>query len=129
MLPDFLVPETLTRENGSGPEVELGRASGQQLLLTLGITRIIEQESLDVDIWGSADRVTWSEKPLLRFPQKFYCGTYCMLLDLTKQAETKFLRVTFKAARWGRGDATPLFGFYVFAQEAAQAVVSHAAVA
>lgn len=129
MLPKFLVPETVARENGSGPEVELGRGSGKQLLLTLGITRIVEQESLDIEIWGSADRTNWGDKPMLRFPQKFYCGTYSMLLNLTNHPEVKYLRVEYKLNRWGRGDGTPLFGFYVFAQEAAQPAIIHAAVA
>jgi len=40
------------------------------LLLTLGITRIIEQESLDVSIWGSANNAEWGAKPLLSFSAK-----------------------------------------------------------
>ena len=51
------------------------------LLLTLGITRIIEQESLDLTIWGSANGDTWTQ--IAAFPQKFYCGTYSLLVDLT----------------------------------------------
>lgn len=129
MVPDFLLPETVTRQNGTGPEVELGQSSGKQLLLTLGITRIIEQESLDLEIWGSADRASWGDKPLVRFPQKFYCGTYTLLLNLANHPEVKFLRVNFKLNRWGRGEPTPLFGFYVFVQEAAGAATLQAAVA
>src|SRR4051794_27536144 len=93
MLPKFLLPETVTRQNGAGPEMELGRESGKQLLLTLGITRTVEQESLDVEIWGSSDKSDWGEKPLLRFPQKFYCGTYSMSLNLSARPEVKYLRV------------------------------------
>jgi hypothetical protein len=122
MLPNFLLPETVTRQNGTGPDLELGAMSGTKLLLTLGITRIIEQESLDVEVWGSADKTTWGEKPILRFPQKFYCGTYSLLLDLTKHPELNYLRITYKLNRWGRGDETPLFGFYVFAERANQAL-------
>ena len=132
MLPNFLMPETLARQNGTGPEVELGQLSGKQLLLTLGITRIIEQESLDIEIWGSGDGANWGDKPMLRFPQKFYCGTYSMLLNLTSHPTVNHLRVGFKVNRWGRGEPTPLFGFYVFAEEAAKGVHSatlHAAVA
>ena len=129
MLPEFLVPETVTHQNGTGPEVELGQSSGKQLLLTLGITRIIEQESLDIEIWGSTDRVAWGAKPLLKFPQKFYCGTYSLLLNLSNHPEVKYLRVSYKLNRWGRGEPTPLFGFYVFVQEAATAPTLQAAVA
>jgi hypothetical protein len=127
------MPETLARQNGKGPDVDLGQFSGKQLLLTLGVTRIIEQESLDVEIWGSEDGATWGDKPVLRFPQKFYCGTYSMVLSLASHPTLKYLRVVFKMNRWGRGDAMPLFGFYVFAEEAAKGVQSatslHAAVA
>ena len=118
MLPNFLLPETVVRENGNSPELELGNSKVKIIALTLGITRIVEQESLDVSVWGSADNTDWGTKPLLAFPQKFYCGTYNLLLDLTEQPNTQYLRVQWKVNRWGRGDAKPLFGFYVFAQEA-----------
>ena len=48
MFPEFLLPETTVREAGSGPEISLGTQQGETLVLTLGITRIVEQESLDV---------------------------------------------------------------------------------
>jgi hypothetical protein len=120
MLPAFLVSETVVREEGSGPILELGPCQGKPLLLTLGITRIIEQESLDVSVWGSPDKATWGDKPLLVFPQKFYCGTYQLPLDLTANPEVKYLRAQWKVSRWGRGDPTPLFEFYLFAQAEAR---------
>lgn len=129
MLPNFLLPETIVQKNGNGPELELGAARGKQLLVTLGITRIIEQESLELEIWGSADGTAWGDKPLLRFPQKFYCGTYSLLLDLTSRPDATHLRVSYKLNRWGRGDSTPLFGLYIYAEEAAQAVTYRSAVA
>lgn len=124
MLPGFLLPETTVREAGDGSELDLGDAQGRVILLTLGITRIIEQESLDVSIWGSADGKEWSTKPILGFPQKFYCGTYQILLDLTRHADVKFLRVKWSAQRWGKGETKPLFGFYIFAQEMKQQVLA-----
>lgn len=120
MLPNFLVTETTIREEGDGPEMELGEAAGKALLLTLGITRIIEQESLDLSVWGSPDGQDWGAKPLVSFPQKFYCGTYQLLLDLSGHPEIKYLRAHWKVNRWGRGAAKPLFGFYLFAQEVNQ---------
>jgi len=120
MLPSFLLPETTIREAGSGPEVDLGDSCGSPILLTLGITRIIEQESLDISIWGSEDKVEWGAKPVAAFPQKFYCGTYQILLNLRDQPAVKFLRVKYHAQRWGKGDPKPLFGAYVFAQGANQ---------
>ena len=116
MLPTFLLPETTVREAGTGSELDLDAFQGKPILLTLGITRIIEQESLDVSIWGSADGKEWSAKPLLSFPQKFYCGTYQMVLDLSQHADVKYLRAKWGAQRWGKGDPKPLFGFYLFAQ-------------
>jgi hypothetical protein len=117
MLPGFLLPETTIREAGNGSELDLGDAQGRVLLLTLGITRIIEQESLDIAVYGSSDGKEWGAKPLLSFPQKFYCGTYQILLDLTQHEAVKFVRIKWAAQRWGKGDSKPLFGFYVFAQE------------
>ena|SRR5947209_4142977 len=119
MLPDFLLPETVARQDGTGPAIDVGNAAGKPLLLTLGITRIIEQESLDIAVHVSADGQTWSEKPIITFPQKFYCGVYTLVVDLSGNSEAKYLRVQWKMNRWGRGEPTPLFGFYVFAQEAA----------
>ena len=124
MLPGFLLPETTVREAGDGSELDLGDAQGRVILLTLGITRIIEQESLDVSIWGSVDGKEWSAKPILGFPQKFYCGTYQILLDLTRHLDVKFLRVKWSAQRWGKGETKPLFGFYIFAQEMKQQVLA-----
>ena len=118
MLPSFLLTESVARQDGAGPEVGLGATAGKPLLLTLGITQSIEQESLDVAVYGSTDGQKWGEKPLIAFPQKFYCGTYSLLLDLSTQPEVKYLRVQWKMSRWGRGEPTPLFGFYLFAQEA-----------
>lgn len=117
MLPTFLVPEAVIREDGTGPEMTVGSSQGKLLLLTLGITRIIEQESLDISIWGSPDGTNWGAKPLASFPQKFYCGTYQILLDLSACEDVKYLRAKWKVNRWGHGEAKPLFGIYVFTQE------------
>ena len=116
MLPQFLLPETTVREAGSGPDIELGEHQGGYLVLTFGITRIIEQESIDLSIWGSADGIEWGAKPIASFPQKFYCGTYQIILDLTERPAVAKLRVKWAVGRWGKGDPKPLFGIYVFVQ-------------
>jgi len=92
MLPQFVLPETTVRAAGTGSEIHLGEEPNATLILTLGITRIIEQESLDLSVWGSADGSEWGAKPLASFPQKFYCGTYQILLDLSDHPGVKFLR-------------------------------------
>ena len=117
MLPEFLLPETTIREAGSGPAISLGDNLGATLFLTLGITRIVEQECLDLSIWGSADGTDWGSKPLIAFPQKFYCGTYQMVLDLSDQPEMKYLRAQWQLNRWGKGDCRPLFTLYLFVKE------------
>ena len=116
MLPNFLLPDQVVRQNGSGPATELGEQAGGVVAVTLGVNRIIEQESLDVTIWGSPDGQAWSDKPIAAFPQKFYCGTYSLVLDLTERPDVRFLRADWKMNRWGRGEPTPLFGLYVFAE-------------
>lgn len=116
MLPDFLLPETTVREAGTGPVMALGANQGSVLLLTLGITRIVEQESLDLSIWGSSDESDWGSQPLIAFPQKFYCGTYQLLLDLSQHPDVQFLRAKWQVNRWGRGEPVPLFDLYLFAK-------------
>jgi len=117
MLPEFILPETTVREAGEGPVIDLGSNQGGVLLLTLGITRIIEQESLDLSIWGSSDSAEWGAKPLATFPQKFYCGTYQVALDLSECPNVRYLRAKWLVNRWGKGDATPLFDMYLFVKE------------
>jgi hypothetical protein len=116
MLPQFLLPETTVREAGTGPSLDLGDQQGETLILTLGITRIIEQQSIDVSIWGSSDGSDWGTRPIISFPQKFYCGTYQILLDLSERPEVKQVRAKWQVSRWGKGDPTPLFGIYLFVQ-------------
>lgn len=116
LLPNFLVPESVQRADGESEAFALGPLKGKLIVLTLGITRIIEQESLDVSIWGSADGADWGERPLAAFPQKFYCGTYTIVVDLSKHPEVSYLKARWKMSRWGRGDPKPLFGFYLYAE-------------
>ena len=116
MLPEFLLPETTVREAGTGPEMSFGSEQAGTLILTLGITRIIEQESIDISIWGSADGADWGAKPIASFPQKFYCGTYQIFCDLSGRPEIKHLRAKWAVNRWGKGDPKPLFSIYLFVQ-------------
>jgi len=68
MLRNFLLPESIARADGIGPEIDLGPKRGKLLVLTLGITRILEQESLEVSVWGSPDGTSWSARPLAKYP-------------------------------------------------------------
>src|ERR1700724_838105 len=88
---------------GDGPAVDLSGATSRVFLVTLEITKIIEQESLDISIYGSADGATWGAKSVAAFPQKFYCEESPLLLDLTAHPDVKFVRAQWAVARWGRG--------------------------
>jgi hypothetical protein len=112
MIDTLLVAEnTVVSAKGDGAAADVSGASSRVFLLTLEITRIIEQESLEVSIHGSADGVTWSAKPVVTFPQKFYPGQSPILLDLTAHPDAKFVRAHWEVARWGRGTETPMFEF------------------
>jgi hypothetical protein len=118
MIETLLVPvNTVVNSKGDGPSIDVSGASGGVFLLTLVITDIVEQESLDVSIYGSADGATWGPKPIASFPQKFYRGDHPLLLDLGSQAGTKFVRAHWEVARWGRGSETPMFQFHVTMKE------------
>jgi hypothetical protein len=116
MSPQFLVPETTVTEKGTGERIPLDVAAGSLMLLTLGITEIVEQEALDVVIQGSADGEQWEEKPLRVFPQKFYKGSSSILFDRGDPAAVKFLRAKWDVQRWGVGSQTPMFRFYLFVE-------------
>jgi hypothetical protein len=112
MIDTVLVAEkTVVSAKGDGPTVDVSLATGRVFLLTLQITKIIEQESLDVGIHGSADGAAWGAKPVVAFPQKFYCGQTPLLLDLIAHPDVKFVRAHWEVARWGRGVETPMFEF------------------
>jgi hypothetical protein len=118
MIETYLVSEkTTVSAKGDGPVVDLSNASSRVFLLNLEITKIIEQESLEVSIHGSGDGATWAAKPIVAFPQKFYCGESPLLLDLTAHADVKFVRAHWEVARWGRGVETPMFEFGVGLKE------------
>jgi len=118
MIDTILVTEkTVVSVKGDGSAVDLGGASGRVFLLTLDITKIVEQEALDLSVYGSVDGTTWGAKPLVSYPQKFYCSQSPLLLDLTAHPEVKFVRAHWDVARWGRGVETPMFEFGVRLKE------------
>ncbi len=118
MFEALLVPaNTVITAKGDGAAVDISSAAERIFLINLRITRVIEQESLDVSVWGSADGAAWGDKPLASFPQKFYVGEHPLLLDLGAHPEIKFLRAHWEANRWGRGAETPQFEFQVSVKE------------
>jgi len=128
MIDKSLITEKIVVDcKGDGPAVDLSGSSGRVFLVTLEITKIIEQESLDVSLQGSADGATWEAKPVAAFPQKFYCGQSPLILDLTAHPEMKFVRAHWEVARWGRGTETPMFEFDLRLKEIPPEVLREAA--
>ena len=118
VLVQFLAPETTIRGSGAGPMTALHDSATRTFLLTVGVTEVIEQESLSIDIAGSEDGSVWLSPSVAAFPPKFYSGVSSLLLDLSARPEIRYIRAEWKTDRWGRGDKTPLFRFYVFIEEA-----------
>ena len=114
----FLVPtKTIANGKGDSSALDVSGTASQVFLLTLDITNILEQQSLDVSIFGSADGTTWGTKPIISFPQKFYRGQHPLLLDLTAHRDAKFVRAHWEVNRWGRGTSTPMFEFHLAIRE------------
>ena len=120
MLDTFLVPEITIEADGESAPIELGEGAANECLMTLVITGIAEQQSLDVSIWGSADGADWGAKPLVAFPQKFYRGVYQLYVDLGAHTGIRSLKAKWHVNRWGVGDTKPRFRFLVKLEEAAK---------
>ncbi len=111
-----LIPEgTRVTANGEAAAQDVGVSETRTFLCTLVISDQIEQESVDVSIWGSEDGQNWGTKPLLKMPQRFYRGETRQILDLTLRSEVKFIRARWELFRWGRVAPTPMFviGFHL----------------
>ena len=127
MVEGFLVPaNTVVTAKGDGPPVDISGAAHRVLLATLQITKIVEQESLDVSVWTSADGNAWDAKAFAVFPQKFYTGEHPLLLDLTARPAVRFLRAHWEVKRWGRGSEIPMFEFQLAIKEVPREVLQAA---
>ncbi|MCL6481565.1 MAG: hypothetical protein K6U02_07545 [Firmicutes bacterium] len=105
-----LVPAgTVVEANGEAHPVEISASTTRTFLCTLEISRTIEQQSLEISIWGSADGQDFGRMPLLKFPQRFYRGVTRLLLDVTLRPEVRFLLARWEVNRWGRVAPTPRF--------------------
>ncbi|HME11035.1 MAG TPA: hypothetical protein VKG25_28530 [Bryobacteraceae bacterium] len=117
MLPRLLVPENIASADGVGPVLELGADRETPIVLTLAIDRVVEQETLQVSIWGSADNQEWGPRPLTSFPPKSYCGIYSQLLNMARHKGVRYLRAEWKVSRWSNPASAPLFEFCLMAEE------------
>ena len=114
---NYLVPEVITETSGAGQPFDLGPLAGKRVLILLRITDIVEQESLQVSVWGSSDGSNWGGKPLFEYPQKFYQGVTPAALDLRQRPEVRFMQARWEMNRWGRGYPLPHFKFLVEIEE------------
>ena len=113
MLPKFLIEETTVRESGESAVFDANEHPGHDLVVTLGITHAVEQESIGVDILGSHDGQTWKPGPVVSFTPKSYCGTYQMVVPTS---QTRFLKAVWKPQRWSKADKRPFFRMYLHAE-------------
>jgi len=105
-----LIPaDTRMEASADGASFNISESATRTFLCCLTVTDQIEQESLDVSIWGSADGEVWPKRPLLKLPQQFYRGTTKLVLDLSLRPEVKFIRARWDLNRWGRVAPTPMF--------------------
>jgi len=106
---DLIPPGTLVQVNGHGESVDIRASSTRTFFCILLIRDQIEQESVDVSIWGSADGENWGTQPLLKLPQQFYKGETRAVLELTLVPEVNFIRAAWDLNRWGRVAPLPMF--------------------
>ena len=124
MLDAFIVPEqTVITANGDSAPVDISAAEHRVFLLTLAITSVVEQESIELGIFTSADGATWEAKPVATLPQKFYVGEYPLLVDLSQAPDARFVRVHWDVGRWGRGSTAARFEISVRLREVAPALL------
>ena len=105
----LIPPNTKMESNGDGASFDISGSATRTFLCLLTVADQLEQESLDVSIYGSAEGITWTPKPLLKLPQQFYRGSTKMVLDLSLRPEVKFIRARWEVNRWGRGSPLPMF--------------------
>lgn len=118
---DYLVPpETIAERRGEGAAFALGSRAGNPVMIVLRVAEVIEQESLLVSIWGSADGQDWGTRALFQFPERFYPSATPSSLDLTQRPEIKFLQARWAVNRWGRGNPRPYFKIAIDIQELAR---------
>jgi hypothetical protein len=112
---DLIPAGTRLTANGDGEGLNIDSSQTRTFLCSMDITEQIEQESVDVSIWGSVDGQDWGKMPLLKMPQRFYRGDTRQVLDLANKPEIRFLRAKWELTRWGRVAPHPVFvlGFYL----------------
>ena len=127
MIDAILIPEnTVVNAKGDSAPLDISAAANPVLLATLSITKVVEQESIEVMFYTSADGEAWEAKPVASLPQKFYVGEYPLLVDVSQAAGAKFLRAHWEVNRWGRGPVAPSFEVSLRVREVPAALLQEA---
>lgn len=127
MIDAVLVPEnTVINAKGDSAPLDISAAANPVLLATISITKVVEQESIEVMFYTSADGEAWEAKPVAALPQKFYIGEYPLLVDVSQATGAKFLRAHWEVNRWGRGLVTPSFEMSLRVREVPAALLQEA---
>lgn len=113
----FVPPGTRLTADGESSPRDLAQSTTRTFICTLEITAQIEQEFVEISVWGSTNGEVWEEKPLLIFPQRFYKGETQQVLDLSQRPELRFIRARWQLHRWGRGTPQPFFDLSFSARE------------
>jgi len=106
---DLIPFGTRVEENDAGEKIDVSASSTRTFFCVMIISDQIEQESIDVSIWGSADGENWGAHPILKLPQRFYRGETRAVLELVLVPEVKFIRARWDLNRWGRVAPLPMF--------------------
>ena len=106
---DLIPRGTRVEASGAGAKAAVDASATRTFLCTLDILDQLEQESIDVSIWGSEDGEGWGTSPILKIPQQFYRGETRMILELALRPEVKFLQARWELNRWGRVAPSPMF--------------------
>ena len=114
---DLIPFDTRVEENGEGEKVDVSATSTRTFFCLMVISDQIEQESIDVSIWASADGENWGTHPVLKLPLQFYRGETRAVLELVLRPEVKFIRARWELNRWGRVAPLPMFRLGLRLQE------------
>jgi hypothetical protein len=106
---DLIPPDTLVEASGNGATADVSGSATRTFFCVMVIVDQIEQESIDISIWGSADGEAWGTHPILKLPQRFYRGETRAVLELALRPDVKFVRARWDLNRWGRVAPMPMF--------------------
>ena len=111
----LIPPGTRLTASGEGQPFDISGSQTRTFICSMEITDQMEQESVDISVWGSADGQDFGKLPLLKMPQRFYRGETRQVLDLSLKPEVRFIRARYDLTRWGRVAPHPMFvlGFQV----------------